>query len=145
MRFIKSRCTLLFCFAALASCTWASELEVSDAWIRLVPAGAPAGGYFTVRNGANQPVALVGASSSAFGKVMMHATVGEKGLSRMLPLTRVDVPSRGTLAFAPSGHHLMLTNPTRTLAVGDRVPITLEFSDQHQITVQFDVRGPAGK
>ncbi|MCC6244979.1 MAG: copper chaperone PCu(A)C, partial [Gemmatimonadaceae bacterium] len=51
----------------------------------------------------------------------------------------------GTLAFAPSGYHLMLTKPSRKVAVGDRIPITLEFSDKHKITVQFEVRGPAGK
>ncbi len=141
----NQRGALFLVFAALASWAWAAELEVSDAWIRLVPAGAPAGGYFTVRNGAGQSVALVGASSSAFGKVMMHMTVGEKGLSRMLPIVRIEVPASGALAFAPGGNHLMLTFPTRTLVVGDRVPITLEFSDKHKITVQFEVRGPVGK
>ncbi len=143
MSSIKSRCTLFFCFVGLVSGVWAAELEVSDAWIRLLPAGEPAGGYFTIRSSANQSVALVGASSSAFGKVMMHLT-REKGLSRMFPLTSVEVPMRGTLAFAPGGHHLMLFDPNRTLAVGDRIPITLEFSDKHKITVQFAVRGPAG-
>ena len=135
---------MLFCLVGLASGAWAAELEVSDAWIRLVPAGAPADGYFKIRNGASKSVALVGASSSAFGNVVMHLTRGT-GLSRMFPLTSVDVPMRGTLVFVPGGHHLMLHDPNRTLAVGDEIPITLEFSNKQKITVPFAVRGPAGK
>ncbi len=145
MSSVKSRFAILFCLAGLASGAWAAELEVSDAWIRLIPGGAPAGGYFTLRNGANQPAVLVGASSSAFEHVMMHRTTEEKGLSRMLPVDRVEIPARGTLAFAPSGYHLMLTKPSRKVSVGDRIAITLEFTAGHKITAQFEVRGPAGK
>jgi copper(I)-binding protein len=145
MSSVKSRFAILFSLAGLASGAWAAELEVSDAWIRLIPGGAPAGGYFTLRNGTNQPAVLVGASSSAFEYVMMHRTTEEKGLSRMLPVDRVEVPAGGTLAFAPSGYHLMLTKPSRKVAVGDRIAITLEFTGGHKSTVQFEVRGPAGK
>lgn len=141
----KLRCTLLLCLAGLASGAWAAEVEVSDAWIRLLPAGVPAGGYFTMRNATNQPAVLVGASSSAFGNVMMHRTADEKGQSRMLLVDRVEVPARGMLVFAPGGYHLMLMKPGPAVAVGDRVPVTLEFLDRHKITVQFEVRGPAGK
>lgn len=141
----KSRLAILFCLLGLVSGVGAAELEVSDAWIRLIPGGVPAGAYFTLRNGTNQPAALVGASSSAFGRVMMHRTTEEKGQSRMLPVDRIEVPVRGSVAFAPGGYHLMLLNPSRSVAVGDRALITLEFADGHKITAQFDVRGPAGK
>ncbi len=141
----KSRFAILFCLAGLASGVWAAELEVSDAWIRLLPAGVPAGGYFTLRNDANQPIALVGASSSTFGHVMMHRTMEEKGQSRMLPVDRIEVPARGSLTFAPGGYHLMLTKPSRNVAVGDRIAISLEFPGGHKLTAQFEVRGPSGK
>lgn len=144
MRSVKSRFAIL-CLAGFASGAWAGELEVSDAWIRLIPGDAPAGGYFTFRNGTNQPAVLVGANSNAFGHVMMHRTTEERGLSRMLPVDRVEVPAGGTLAFAPSGYHLMLMRPSQKVAVGERIPITLEFTDGHKITAQFEVRGPAGK
>ena len=145
MSSIKSRLAILACLVGLASGVGAAELEVSNAWIRLIPGGVPAGGYFTLRNGTNQPAVLVRASSSAFGGVMMHRTTEEKGRSRMLPVDSIEVPVRGSLAFSPGGYHLMLFNPSRNVAVGDRVLITLEFADGHKITAQFDVRGPAGK
>ena len=142
---IKSRLAILICLVGLASAVGAAELEVSDAWIRLIPGGVPAGGYFTLRNATNQPAVLVSASSSAFGRVMMHRTMEEKGQSRMLPVDSIEVPVRGSLAFSPGGYHLMLLNPSRSVAVGDRVFVTLEFADGHKITAQFDVRGPTGR
>jgi len=139
------RFAIFVCLAWLASGAWAAELEVSDAWIRLLPVGAPAGGYFTLRNDSNQPAVLVGVSSSDFGHVMMHKTVEEKGRSRMLHVDRVEVPARGKLAFTPGGYHLMLMQPRRKLAVGDRIAIALEFSGGRKLMAQFQLRGPAGK
>ena len=141
----KSRLAILFCFLGLVSGVGAAELEVSNAWIRLIPGGVPAGGYFTLRNGANQPAVLVSISSTAFGSVMMHRTVEEQGRSRMLTVDQIEVGAGKTMSFTPGGYHLMLTKPSRDFAIGERVPITLEFSDKHMITVQFEVRSPTAK
>ena len=59
----RSRFAILFCLAGLASEVWSAELEVADAWIRLLPVGVPAAGYFKLRNDTNQRVVLIGVSS----------------------------------------------------------------------------------
>lgn len=123
----------------------AAELNVSHAWIRVLPGGAPAGGYFVLHNGARQPVVLVSARSAAFGHVMMHKTAEEGGLSRMLPVERVEVPAGGKVTFASGGFHSMLMQPNRKVAVGDRINITLEFAGGQKLTTEFQVRGPTGK
>ncbi len=133
---------LSFLFAASAS---AAGLGVTGAWIRHLPAGVPAGGFFTVHNPDKQAVALVGASSPAFGMVMMHRTVEEGGVSKMVAVTRVEVPAGGILTFGPGGYHLMLMHPTRDVAVGTKVPVTLKLSDGRELTVRFDVLGPAAR
>lgn len=142
---VGQRYGLLLCLVAYASGAAAGELEVSNPWIRLLPAGVPSGGYFTLRNGGNEPAVLVSISSTAFGSIMMHRTVEEQGRSRMLSVDQIEVAAGKTMSFAPGGYHLMLMKPIRDFAIGERVPITLEFLDKHKITVQFEVRGPTAK
>ena len=140
-----TRLAVLFFSAWLSVGAWAADLNVSDAWIRVLPGGAPAGGYFFLHNGARQPIVLVSARSAAFGHVMMHKSVEEGGLSRMLPVERVEVPAGGKVTFAPGAFHLMLMQPNRKVAVGDRIKITLEFAGGQKLTTEFQVRGPSGK
>ena len=139
------RLAVLFFSTLLPVGAWAADLNVSDGWIRIQPGGAPAGGYFQLRNAGKQPVVLVGASSASFGNVMMHKTAEEGGVSRMLPVEKVKVPAGGTVAFAPGSYHLMLMQPTRKVAAGDRIQVTLEFAKSQKLTTEFQVRGPGGK
>lgn len=140
-----TRHAIVLAAAIFAAGAHGAELGVSNAWIRLLPAGVPAGGYFTVHNAASTPAQLVGASSAVFGQSMMHESIEERGRSRMVHVEKVAVPAGSTLEFAPGGYHLMLMQPTRALAVGETVPVTLEFSSGERITTRFVVRGPAGK
>lgn len=140
LRTVLAMCAFGFCASAVAA-----DFEVSEAWIRLLPAGAPAGGYFSLRNNSNAQVSLVGASSSDYRNVMLHRTKEEGGTSRMIHVESVDVPANGSVSFAPGGYHLMMMGPVRAHSVGDRVPVTLEFSDKHKITAQFEVRAPGSR
>lgn len=139
-RWLLLACAGLFCSAALAD-----DLQVSDAWIRLLPANVPAAGYFTLHNGGKANVALVGATSDAFGHVMLHRTATEAGQSRMMDVNRIDVAPGGTVAFAPGGYHLMMMQPRRAIAVGEKVPVTLQLAGGGRVTAEFAVRGPAGR
>lgn len=145
MSHINFRIVVVVLLAASASIARAADIEVKDAWIRLLPAGVPAGGYMTIHNRTGQSIVLTGASSGAYGHVMLHRTVEQGGISRMLPVDRIEIPAGSTLAFAPGGYHVMLTKPNYAIAAGERVPVTLEFSDKHRITARFDVRGPSDK
>ena len=48
----------------------ASELSVTNAWLRALPGRLPAAGYFTLRNATLKPVTLSGAYSSSCGSVI---------------------------------------------------------------------------
>ncbi|HUL42246.1 MAG TPA: copper chaperone PCu(A)C [Burkholderiales bacterium] len=139
-RFLLMIISLLF--AAIA---WAGDVEVSGAWIRQLPAGAPAGGYFALRNPGPQATALVGASSPDYGMVMMHKTVEQGGVAKMIDVDKIELPPGGKVAFHPGGYHLMLMNPKHRIAVGSTVPVTLNFSDGQKVTAQFEVRGPTAR
>lgn len=122
--------------------TQASELEISDTRLRLMPGDLPAAGYFRLHNGGDEAVTLTGADSDAFERVMLHQTVQEDGMSSMHAVSRLELAPGDTLEFAPKGYHLMLMQHSQPLAVGDEVEVTLEFADE-RLPVTFDVVSPA--
>jgi copper(I)-binding protein len=115
--------------------------SVEHARIRWLPGNLALAGYFDLTNTGKQPLTLTGASSSAFGGVMMHRTVQSGGKAEMLPAENLEVQPGKSLHFAPEGYHLMLMNRRRPLAVGDQVPIRLEFSGGRSMEVTFSVKG----
>lgn len=127
------------------SAATASDLEVSNAWVRVIPGGAPAGGYFDLRNNGRTGVQLVGASSPAFGQVMLHQSVIEQGQNRMSHVAKLDVAPASAITFSPGGYHLMMLQPVGKLTMGEKIPVTLQFAGGNHVTAQFDVRGPGGK
>lgn len=133
--------------AALAGAgpAWASDVSVTDAWFRALPAGLPAGGYFSLQNRSAEPVSLVGAKSPACGMLMLHKSTVSGGVSRMEDVPIVRIPAGGTIAFAPGGFHLMCMNPTSALTPGGFVPVTLMFVDRSEVQANFTVKGPSGR
>lgn len=140
-----ARLAILIASVLFAASAWAAGISVSDAWIRHLPAGAPAGGYFMLQNQGKEAVALVGASSPDYGMVMMHKTIEEGGSSKMVSIDKIDVPAGGKVAFRPGGYHLMLMHARHDIKVGSKIPVALKFSDGQTITVQCEVRGPTAK
>lgn len=129
---------------ALVGCTREAPdcgaLEVADAWVRAVPAGAGmTGGYLRLQNPGDTSVRVVGAESAAFGRVEMHRSVGNDGQMRMKPVQEVTVPSGGNMSFAPGDRHLMLFEPGEPIAAGDRVPMRLSCGNAH-VAFKAEVR-----
>jgi hypothetical protein len=129
-------------FAAPAT---AAQVQISDAWIRALPAPSPSGGYFTMKNTGNTEVALVGAKSPACGMLMLHRSKVMGGMSSMEDVSSVPVPAGGEVRFAPGGYHLMCMDPTAAIKPGGNVAVTLQFSDKTEATANFAVRNAQGK
>ncbi|MDE2631094.1 MAG: copper chaperone PCu(A)C [Alphaproteobacteria bacterium] len=118
---------------------------LSNGWIRWLPAGLPAAGYFDLHNGGEKTVSLTGASSPACGMVMLHKSETAGGAMRMEDVSSVEVAPGATLKFAPGGYHLMCMNPNPALKPGGRTAVTLVFSDGTKLTGEFAVRNAAGE
>ncbi|HKJ70354.1 MAG TPA: copper chaperone PCu(A)C [Gammaproteobacteria bacterium] len=132
----------LLVLAALltAPAAWAGNLDISHAWIRLIPGGGPSAAYLTLSNRGDAPVALVGAECAAYGKVMLHRSTESGGTSRMEHVDRLSVPPGGTRKLAPGGYHLMLMQPKDPPQVGDELAVTLHFADGTTLSVPFSVQ-----
>jgi len=120
-------------------------LMIEDPWVREPPPMASAlGGFMTIHNPSGTERVLVGASSPAFGSVMLHRTVAQDGMMRMLHQHAITIPAHGMLAFEPGGYHIMLMQPKQPLKAGDKVEVTLQFQDGASETVTYEVRADAG-
>ncbi|AME24525.1 MAG: copper chaperone PCu(A)C [Pseudomonadota bacterium] len=118
----------------------AATLTAHDCWIRLMPASLPSSGYFVVSNDGDKLATLTGAETPAFGMAMLHKSSSNGSTSTMAMVDSADVPAHGTLAFAPSGYHLMLEDAPKPLKVGTTIPLKLTFSDQSSISTQCAVK-----
>ena len=130
--------TLVLAAAAHAQ---SSDIAVSLAWTRAVGATAPtAVGYLTLRNRGANPDRLISAETPAARAVEIHEQRMEEGVTRMRPLPDgIPIPPGETVTLGPGGTHLMLVGPTRALARGERVPLTLHFERAGQIRVELSV------
>jgi copper(I)-binding protein len=136
-------------FAVIAAATAAiaaqAKISVSSAWIRALPGGLPAAGYFTLHNNGESKVVLTRADSAACGMLMLHKSEDMSGASTMSDVSGIEVAAGGTLAFKPGDYHLMCMRPAAVLKPGAHVPVTLHFSGGSEITVSFAVRTATGQ
>lgn len=123
----------------------AAPLAVTGGWFRALPAAVPSGGYFTLHNGGDKPVTLMGAQSPACGHLMLHKSMNHGGMGMMEHVDSVKVEAGDTLTFAPGGYHLMCMRPQPALKVGASVLVTLTFADGQTLSAPFPVKGPGGQ
>ena len=131
--------------AVVAGRAHAGPLHLERGWSRPVPAGLSVGvGYGVVVNDGARPDRLVSASSPAARTVELHESMMSTGpggaMSHMAPLSGVDVPAHGRVAFAPDARHMMLLGLKRPLRTGEHVPITLVFRRAGAVQAELSVR-----
>lgn len=137
-----------FLFAALfalvglcPTCLWASELTISDAWVRAtIGQGNVTAGYFKIENSGESEDTLVAVTTSAAAKTEVHTTLmSEDGVMRMRPVEALAVPAGGMTALKAGGDHLMLMGIQNRLVDGDTVVFELEFENAGTVLVEAPV------
>lgn len=132
-------CAFMLPAASLHSAPASVDIKVTDAWIRWLPAGVPAGGYMTLTNTGAMPHTLVSARSADYAEASIHKTENSHGVSSMRPVDSIEIKPMTSLKFAETGYHLMLMKPVRELHPGDKVLIALQFLNEPPMTVPFVV------
>jgi periplasmic copper chaperone A len=115
-------------------------VRIEDAWIRWLPAGVPAAGYFTLVNDSAGPVTLIAAASADFGDVTIHRSVEHAGVVEMEPVREIRLNPHSRLDLGALGYHLMLTSPVQPIDARKEISITLKFSDGSWLVAPFQVR-----
>jgi copper(I)-binding protein len=136
----------LFLGLTIASLSQAGgHLMVDDAWVREAPPGAKAlAGYMKLHNHGDKERVLVSAESPAFDNVMLHRTVFEGEMSKMVHQHMISVPANGMVSFEPNSYHLMMMKPKQALRAGDKISVTLTFKNGDTVEVTHEVRSADG-
>lgn len=126
--------------AAAGACAGGGPV-VTDAWVRAAPEGqGTSAAYFTVCNGGDAAIELVGIDTPAADIVELHETTRDAGgVATMAPLDGVSLAPDESAAFTPGGKHVMLIG-AHGLEDGATATLTLHFNDGSTVTVEAPVK-----
>lgn len=134
-----------FVFAALMAVSLAAQaqVEVASAWARPTVAGQMGTGAF-MRLTSKDGVRIIGASSAVAGVVEIHEMAMSGNVMRMRAIPSLDLPPGQKIELKPGGHHMMLMDLKRPLAVGEKIKVELrlETRDKKLVTqpVEIEIR-----
>lgn len=116
------------------------------AWIKSgKPDAIMLSGYVTLKSNASNRWTLRAVSARYFRTAMIHRTVIQAGVPRMVLQSSLRVRPGETVKMDNQGYHLMFVGPTRKFKTGDTVKVVLQFENQAPIKVNFPVLKRAPK
>ncbi len=121
-------------------------VAVRGAWVRALVPMKPAAMYMRLSNNTDAPFTLIGGRSPDFGMVMVHESIEEDGVMKMVHRDGITVEPGKRATLREGGLHVMLMRPTRALGEGDEVTVTLQFdgADDLELVVPVSNLAPAG-
>ncbi len=129
---------------ALSACGDPAPSYIDQAWVRLSPnKDTPSAGYF-VAHGGDAGTQIRGVLTDYALKVEMHESVDDKGVARMRPVSSVDVPAKGEVAFKPGGKHLMIFGINDTAIKRGKMQFTFLMSNGDRLLVDAVIQKPGG-
>lgn len=93
-----------------------------------------------IQNSGNAPDRLTGATSAIAQEIALHATHLEHGQRVMHEVNDIVIPALSTVSLEPGAAHLMLIGLRQSLVQGNIFPLTLQFADAGDVSVEFRVR-----
>lgn len=140
MRRLMLALALLAATPAFAASYRLGNIEVSQPWSRPAAAGMNGAGYMSVSNKGTRAETLKAVETPAAARVEIHRmSMGSGGVMSMKPEAGPTLAPGQTVAFGPSGLHLMLVGLKQPLKVGDSFPATLVFASGARLKVAFKV------
>jgi copper(I)-binding protein len=123
------------------------DLVISQPWSRAAPQGAEtASSYLTIENKGTAADRLVGASTDVAEKVGIEQISSVGGAMTVQPVDGgLGISPGEKVVLAPGGYRLALSKLKSRLKNGSKVSIALQFEKAGQVSVPFDVLGPAAK
>ena len=113
----------------LACSKQATEINITDNWVRATAEGQDVGAaYMTITSASDN--SLVKVESSVTDSVEIHSMSIENGVMKMRMLEQLDLKANTPNKLAPGGFHLMLFDLKKPLKAGETVSFTLHFKNQ---------------
>lgn len=121
------------------------QLTIEHPWARASAGNAKTGAAFlTIVSGAAEPDRLLSVSTPAAASAELHAhTMESDGVMKMRAVEAVELAPGATTRLAPGGFHIMLMGLTERLVEGATFPLTLQFEQAGELTVEVTVESVA--
>lgn len=135
---MRSMLLLFLSFGMSAVVAAEQMIEIRQGWVRLVPpVSQSTAAYFSIHNHGSQDDELVSVSSPVARKTMLHGTIIENGVARMVNNGPLKVPAQGEVSLTVGGMHLMLMQLKKPLQ--DQDTVMLHFQFKHAGMVMLDL------
>lgn len=129
---------LLIATLAFSNPVLAHGIKVDNAWVRAtLPGQKVVGGFMDIA--ADQDMELIGASTPVAQSVELHFMRMAGGEMEMRELKSIRLPKGKTVNLEPGGLHAMLIGIKAPIKAGDKVPMSLTFSDPRGNKARLDI------
>lgn len=135
--------TVVCIFSVFAAGCGNSDVTVTDAWVREVPAGIETTAlYMEIDNNSSETEKLLSVESEIAGTAEIHETsVNKDGISRMQQIQTVEIPASGSVAMKPGGTHVMLIGLRDRIESGQDIKVVLKFQNSGTKEIVAKVKG----
>lgn len=129
--------------AALAAVfAFGADIDVNGAFAKATPPNVQnSAAFMTITNNTDQNISLVSASNSVSKFTELHTHVSENGMKKMIQIPQIDIPAKSSVELKPGGLHIMMIGLSKAVNPGDKVDLTLNFSNGKSI----DLKGVEAK
>lgn len=108
----------------------ATDVSVQHAYARATPPNAPTSAVFVeFENKSDTERVIVGASTSAAGKVELHDVIKEGDVMKMRQIEKITLPAQSTTVLKPGSLHIMLFQLTEPLVEGNEIDVEVAFAN----------------
>ncbi|MEH6811652.1 MAG: copper chaperone PCu(A)C [Motiliproteus sp.] len=115
---------------SLLTCSAFADVQVSNAYIRATPPGAPTSAAFmTLKNSNTNEIKLISVQSEIARSTELHTVKQENDTMKMRQVESITIPAAGQVELKPGGNHIMLIGLNGAIKEGQEVMLMLNFSD----------------
>ena len=124
-----------FCNLLIFSSNLNAEISIENEWARVTPSGTGSV-YMKIKNDGNNEDKLLSASSDKAGMVMIHRSIREGNISKMIHIhDGIAIPGNSEVSLKPGDYHLMLMDLDKNLSLGDKISIVLNFEKNDSLEI----------
>ena len=117
------------------------DIVVESPWVRAVPPSSKNTALFmTIKNTGNREDTLLSVKTDIAKMVMIHKTVNENGIMKMIHIDNIKIPPNKKINFKPGGLHVMLMGLKKNPEIGEKIKFILVFKKSGKITVYAPVK-----
>ena len=100
------------------------------------PGMSSSAAYMDIENHGKKGVHLVSLTSPVAKKTELHTTLMKDGVMKMQEVENLNIPVGDRVQLKPGGMHVMLMGLNRQIKEGDKVPVSMTFSNGQTVSVE---------